>query len=144
MKLITTLILLSQLAHADTTLRVAQTIYAEAKGESIAGKRAVASVIYNRAGDVTNRNRITWNKALVKTCQAPAFSCWIKYPKAPDYSKPSERKAWRDSYRLASEIVGGSFRPTVSSRFYAEHSIRNYWTKTMPLLARIDSHNFYK
>jgi spore germination cell wall hydrolase CwlJ-like protein len=142
-KFITTLILLSQLASADTTLRVAQTIYAEAKGESLAGKKAVASVIFNRASDVVTRNRTTWSKALNRTCQAPAFSCWMKYPKAPDYRKPSERQAWRDSYRLASEIVNGSFVPTVSSRHYAEHTIRNYWTRSMPLLARIDSHNFY-
>ncbi len=145
MKLITTLILfaLTLQASADITLQVAQTIYAEACGESINGKRAVASVIYNRAGDCMTRNRITWSASLKQTCKAPAFSCWIKYPKAPDYKKPLERKAWRESYRMAEEIVNRSFEPTVSSRFYAEHKIRNYWTKTMPLLARIDSHNFY-
>jgi N-acetylmuramoyl-L-alanine amidase len=142
-KILLILFALTLQASADTTLRVAQTIYAEAKGESLAGKKAVASVIFNRASDVVTRNRTTWSKALTKTCKAPAFSCWIKYPKAPDYKKPLERKAWRESYRMAEEIVNGSFVPTVSSRHYAEHTIRNYWTRSMPLLARIDSHNFY-
>ena len=53
----------------NLVLIVALTIFGEAAGESVQGKRAVASVIWTRADG--NQN------ALASVCKAPRqFSCW--------------------------------------------------------------------
>lgn len=129
------------------TLRVAVTIFAEAKGESLAGKRVVASVIFNRAGDAMTRRRgVTWDAALIRTCQRPAFSCWPKHgwPHAPDMKIKAERQAWYAAYELARQIEAGIFEPTTPATHYAERSIRNYWTTQIPMLADVGSHRFYQ
>lgn len=133
-------------AGESAVLRVAVTIYAESKGESMDGKRAVASVIYNRAGDAMTRNRITWDAALIRTCQRPAFSCWPRHgwPKAPRMDRPSERQAWYAAYELARQIEAGIFEPTTPATHYAERSIRNYWTTQIPMLADVGNHRFYQ
>jgi spore germination cell wall hydrolase CwlJ-like protein len=130
----------------EAILRVACTIFAEAKGESLAGKRAVASVIYTRAGDLYTGGRDGgWQRSLVRTCRAGAFSTWNSgWPKAPDMRQPAQRKAWRESYELARQVVCRTFQPTIQSRDYHEASIRPYWSKGMTLLCQIDNHKFYK
>lgn len=134
------------LAGDDEVLRVAVTIFAEAKGESLAGKRAVASVIWNRAGDAATSHRYGWGVALSRVCSRPAFSCWPRHgwPKAPRMDRPQEAKAWRESYELARQIENGTFIPDLDSRFYAERRLRNYWTRTMVCMAEIGDHKFYR
>jgi spore germination cell wall hydrolase CwlJ-like protein len=130
----------------ECILRVACTIYAEAKGESYEGKRAVASVIYTRAGDIyTMGQGPTWIRCTANICRSPAFSCWNKgWPRPPDYRRPAERRAWRVSYQLASEVVNQTFVPSVDARFYHEASIKPYWSVRMPLLCQIGNHKFYQ
>jgi len=126
----------------DPVLRVAMTIYTEARGESLAGKQAVANVIYNRAGDRMTVKHETWGKALVKTCQFPAFSCW-KNIKAPNMRSQKDRQAWRDSYRIAVSVCDGSYDPKLTSRFYHEKAINPYWATNMRMIAKIGNHKFY-
>lgn len=128
------------------TLRVACTIFAEARGESLAGKRAVASVIHNRAGDAMIRFRYAWNTALSRTCRRPAFSCWPRkgWPHAPNMRIPAERQAWLESYELARQLVAGVFEPDLESRHYAEKGLRNYWTVKAVMVCDVGNHRFYQ
>jgi spore germination cell wall hydrolase CwlJ-like protein len=140
------LILTASAALADSTLRIAVTIYAEAKGESIEGKRAVASVIWNRAADAITTHRYSWDTAITRVCDRPAFSCWPKrgWPKAPDMRIPAQRRAWHTSYELACQIQAGTFDPTTGARHYAEKTLKNYWTVEAVMLADVGNHRFYR
>lgn len=85
---------------------VARTLYAEAQGESLAGKRAVASSIWNRA----NGNP----QALVSVIKKPKqYSCW-------NAGRPPVGKgqAWEDCVAIAKEMAGGTFVPTVKYKYY--------------------------
>lgn len=130
---------------SDVLLRVTCTIYAEAKGETDQGKRAVASVIYTRAGSLMLKKHCTWERALEDTCKAGAFSCWNRgWPQSPNMKKSAERDAWYASYNLASELLNKTFTPDIQSRYYHEASIKPYWSRGMKLLCQIDNHKFYR
>ena len=58
---------------------LARTIYGEARGESISGMEAVASVVLNRLY-FSNRHRgYWWGDSIIEICKKPwQFSCWNK------------------------------------------------------------------
>jgi hypothetical protein len=110
---------------ADT---IAKTLYGEAGGESEDGKRAVASVIWNRAGGSADRfvgvctksgpiiSKKTKKPALDKNGQPIIvwqFDCWRKGVR-PDYKS----KTWQTCLKIANEMVSGAFSPTVQSKNY--------------------------
>ena len=102
---------------------IALTIYAEAAGEPLTNKYAVASVIWNRAdGDV---------RKLAKVCKAPKqFSCWNRgTPSMPKRDRMSQ-KAWADCLGFASAMICGRFKPSTPATFYHDISIAPpYWVK---------------
>lgn len=118
----------------NTIIIIALTLFGEASGEPIEGKRAVASVIWQRAGGDTNR--------LESVCKAPRqFSCWnAAEPRVPnDY--PS-RKAWRDCKAIAEEMAAGTFVPTIRADHYHSGPVPR-WAVGMRLVAIIGGHRFY-
>ena len=109
---------------------IARTIYAEAGGESYTGKRAVASVLINRAdGDV--------NK-LVKVAKAPKqFSCWNS-----GYIARGVGKAWDESVLLAKLLLSGKFKPNVdATHYYAYKKVNPSWAQGIPK-TKIGNHMF--
>lgn len=129
----------------DATLRVACSIFAESKGESLSGKEHVASVIFNHAANVMTRERITWNKALKLTCRPGFLESWNRgWPKAPDMKQPAQRKAWYQCYELSRQIQAGVFIPVTPAKHFVEVKVNNYWTEKSTMLARVDGHKFYR
>ncbi|TAN54915.1 MAG: cell wall hydrolase, partial [Rhodospirillales bacterium] len=66
------------LDHLDPADVLARTIWGEARGESKAGREAVAAVVMNRVG-VAGRHggRFWWGNDVVSVCLKPwQFSCW--------------------------------------------------------------------
>lgn len=62
--------------NRDTDI-LARTIYGEARGESISGQEAIASVILNRVAFAKRRGRYWWGNTIAGVCLAPwQFSCW--------------------------------------------------------------------
>ena len=60
---------------------LARTIYGEARGESISGMEAVASVVLNRVAFANRRGRFWWGNSIAEVCRAPKqFSCWNQLP----------------------------------------------------------------
>jgi spore germination cell wall hydrolase CwlJ-like protein len=60
--------------------------------------------------------------------------------------RPTEVKAYANVEEVADKVMSEEFKPVLDSsvRFYAHSSIRNYWTKTKKVAARIGAHIFYK
>ena len=48
---------------------LARTIYGEARGESISGMEAVASVVLNRVAFAKRRGRFWWGNSIAEVCQ---------------------------------------------------------------------------
>ncbi len=120
-------------------------LYYEARSEGKEGILAVASVIENR----------------VNHPAYPSTYCGVIHQhKQFSYTlegKPDvESVAWRlkaadkQAYGYVSEVsdkmLDGGFKPILDSNVlhYAKYSVRNYWTKTKAVAARIGKHIFYK
>ena len=115
---------------------VALTIFWEAAGESLAGKEAVASVIWNRAGGDTGK--------LIAVCKKPkAFSCWLRQNTRVPNDAPS-RRAWRECRTIAERMVNGTFVPSTTATHYHAVSVRPRWSVSMKRVAWIGNHKFYK
>ena len=115
---------------------VALTLFGEAAGESVQGKRAVASVIWARAAGNP--------KAMAAVCHAPKqFSCWNgkRTPKVPnDYAS---RQAWKECVSIASAMSIGAFTPTINATHYHSGKAPR-WAASMRLVATIGGHQFYR
>lgn len=115
---------------------VALTIFGEASGETIVGKRAVASVIWQRAQGDTNR--------LESVCKAPRqFSCWNgkRTPKVPnDYVS---RRAWAHCKEIAGEMVAGDFKPTIVATHFHAVGVAPSWAAAMKYVGIVGNHFFY-
>ncbi len=62
----------------DTDI-LARTIYGEARGESISGQEAIASVVLNRLKFSQKKGRYWWGNSIENICKHPyQFSCWNK------------------------------------------------------------------
>lgn len=91
---------------------IARTLYAEARGESEAGIRAVASVIWNRAG---SGSRARSPERLAEVCLRPyQFSAWNNGRIPPKGSG----MAWKMCEKIAREMISGGFSPGISARHY--------------------------
>lgn len=102
--------------HADI-IKLAKTIYHEARGESLEGKEAVASVIWNRGHGDKNK--------MVKIATNPKqFSCWRrKCPMGDDLN-------WKQSVQLAVQMARGTFKPTTKAdHYYAPAKVEPRWAK---------------
>lgn len=123
--------------HAVRALSVedilARTIYAEAEGESYAGKMAVASTIWNRAQGKW------WMLKYVAT-QRKQYSCW-------NGGTPSvgTGQAWNDSVAIAKKMLSGEFRPTTrATHYYNPRKANPKWARTVASVSRerIGNHVF--
>lgn len=90
---------------AEDMMTVTKTLWAEARGEGERGIRAVATVIWNRAGG----NPSNLSRVCLKTKQ---FSCWnsgnIVIPSSEFHSA-----AYQTCLKVAKEMITGKFTPTV-------------------------------
>jgi hypothetical protein len=132
-----------QAQYHDDTRIIALTLFAEARGESQAGRRAVASVIWNRANGEPC--------GMADECQkSRQFSCW----NGKDGEKllylheeklvPKERQAFDECMGLAKELMGGQFKPSVNSSHYHKSTIKPLWAKHMVRVVVIGRHVFYR
>jgi spore germination cell wall hydrolase CwlJ-like protein len=102
--------------EVSTEEQIARTLFAEAAGETLEGKKAVASVIWNRA----NGNKDSLLDIIKKPKQ---FSCWNSgMPKA------GTGQAWNDCLSIAKEMINGTFSPTTKhSHYYAPAKADPKW-----------------
>ena len=124
---------------------ITNTLWYEARGESLYGVLAVASVIYSRKSDSKYPN--TYCGVINQKGQ---FSyTLLNKPDIEQFKytfKPIDAIVYKNIEYIANEMVNGEFKPVLdqSVQFYATKKIKNYWTKTKQVVAKIGNHTFYK
>lgn len=113
-------------------LCLALNVHFEARGEPLAGQRAVAHVTLNRARQQKKR-------ICDVVFEPDQFSWTINDPKVRD------EKAWKRSLAVARRAFysGKSADPTGGATFYHAHYVRPSWAKQMRVVAEIGGHVFY-
>lgn len=123
------------------SLILAMTIYGEASIETMAGKRNVAGVVFNRTDEYTRNGVPLWQAIDAVCLKRGQFSCWNS-PFEIDY----DSTAWRDCVKVAREIELPRYRsPTAATHYHAGH-MRSppRWARAMRYLGRVDGHIYYK
>jgi N-acetylmuramoyl-L-alanine amidase len=125
-------------------LVVAMTVWGEARGESLEGKKAVASVICNRAMRKSHAGHLPFEVELSAVCLAPhQFSCWSDgefVQQEPDY----DSSAWLECHEVAKALFESTFRPCTNATHYFSDSINPpHWAAKMKFVEKIGHHSFY-
>lgn len=126
---------------------LARTIYGEARGESISGQEAIASVVLNRVDFAKRKGRYWWGSNIVDVCLSPKqFSCWN--PKDPNRSlleKADESDiAFCICKRIALRAVSGLLEDkTGRATHYHTRNLRPRWSLGKIPCAEIGGHVFY-
>ena len=106
---------------------LARTLWAEARGEGLAGQVAVGCVIRNRVND--GKDRSWWGEGYAGVCLKPyQFSCWNKNdPNYPYLSgaKPIPPKQFAQAQRAA-DLVISEVEPDMTK------GATHYYATTMP------------
>lgn len=135
---------MARLKDIDT---LARTIWGEARGESISGQEAVASVILNRVAFSKRKGRYWWGNNVVDVCQAPQqFSCWNKTD--PNFQKLIKVGAGDINFcmcqRIAERAVSGTLEDkTNGATHYHTRQIMPKWARGKTPCAEIGAHLFY-
>jgi len=132
---------------------LAKNIYFEARGESVFGKVAVASVTLNRVespnfpdticGVVYQAKLSQWHLEqgrevpLLNQCQ---FS-WYCDGKSDEIY---DHKTYESIYKLAELVYNMDIDVTDGATHYHADYVEPNWSKSMPMVAVVDTHIFYK
>jgi spore germination cell wall hydrolase CwlJ-like protein len=117
-------------------LCMAVAIYHEARGESIDGQRAVASVILQR-GLVAGR----WGNTPCEVIVPVQFSF---LDKSGNFDPITDIEAWNKAYRVATEMISnGPLTELEGADHYHTFSVNPSWNFSMRLVAEIDAHRFW-
>jgi hypothetical protein len=133
----------------DRTLALdtlARTLWGEARGESLPGLRAVASVVINRA---THTRIRWWGRTIVGVCRASKqFSCWNpddrNYPQLMVVTESDDK--FRLCLQVAVEALDGRLeaeRTQHNATHYHNKTVTPYWIKGKLPCADIGGHLFY-
>lgn len=123
-----------QARQITETELLARTIYAEAGNQSIQGKLAVASVIYNRKHHTEN---VTWANVVLKPRQ---FSCWND-PKKSNSLDPNKESV--TCLAIAESMVEGAFEPVGPwTHYYNPRLCNPSWGDSMINVKVIEDHRF--
>jgi spore germination cell wall hydrolase CwlJ-like protein len=126
----------AQMAPNDR-LCLAVAIYHEARGESVDGQRAVASVILQR-GIVAGR----WGKTPCEVIVPVQFSFLDASGK---YDPITEIGAWNTAYNIAAEMMARGPLPELDGAdHYHTKAVDPSWNETMHLVDVIDTHLFWR
>jgi spore germination cell wall hydrolase CwlJ-like protein len=114
---------------------LAKTIYAEAANQSPSGRKAVASVIWNRA----HKNP----KKVYSVCLAPSqFSCWNNQRPSSFRVRNSDR-VYQECLRLAEEVSVNNFRPLGNwTHYYNPRKANPDWRHHLRYKSVIGDHVF--
>jgi spore germination cell wall hydrolase CwlJ-like protein len=114
---------------------VADTCFAEARGESKAGQIAVASVIYNRAQKS--------GKSLESVCLARRqFSCWNNGYRPVKVRNEQERAIIARFEAMEADMKAGKFKPSGVWSHYHALTVNPVWSKGMKSRTVIGRHVF--
>jgi spore germination cell wall hydrolase CwlJ-like protein len=122
---------------------LSEALYYEARGEGAQGQKAVAEVVFHRMNNGNYGHSIcavVYEGASHPGCQF-TFTC------DGELTKPKEEEAWRDSERLAAQILTGEVtlrNTTGGATNYHAVSVAPGWADSMSETAQIGKHVFYR
>lgn len=127
---------------------LARTLWGEARGETLAGKRAVACVVLNRARRARERGgRYWWGATVAEICRRPwQFSCWNEAD--PNRAKLEavglDNRAFRQCVRIArAAMADGLEDATNGATHYHHRRMLPPWARARTPSAAIGNHLFY-
>lgn len=145
-------------ARADATAPdpidiLARTIYGEARGESRAGREAVAATVMNRvrrAQEHSARNQgaaYWWGNTVAGVClKTSQFSCWN--PQDPNRriitGVDARDHAFAECVEIATAAVAGTLPdPTGGATHYHTNAVEPKWALGREPSAKIGAHRFH-
>jgi len=127
---------------------LARTIYGEARGETVAGKEAVAAVIINRVKRARKSGGTYWWGRCIKTvCLKPwQFSCWNRND--PNRNKILEvgktNRNFQICLRIARRAIACGLKDrTQGATHYHTRSVDPIWSRGRMFAVEIGHHQFY-
>jgi len=136
---------LEQPATSDDTLTLARTIFGEARGESNAGREAVAHVVINRV------NSHRFKDTVGAVCLEPKqFSCFnVGDPNRPiilAQDLGSGDAVFQDCVAAAQRVIAGAVADNTggATHYYAKTIAAPAWTVGATFTVEIGVHRFYK
>ena len=117
---------------------IAWCIYQEARGESWAGKMAIASVLHNRR---YNRG-LTYKQVVFQRAQFSGVGSLVPVGFATGLS--CEARTHKDCYAIAGQMIFGGFKPTGPWDHYFAHDggFRPSWADKLHHVKIIGGHTF--
>lgn len=114
-------------------------VYYEARGEPLAGRRAVAQVVLNRV-----RDRRWPDTVCGVVLQRNARACQFSFVCDGSLDRPIDAAAWSRARALAEDALAGRSRSTVgaATHYHADY-VAPGWSRRLPEFARVGSHLFY-
>jgi spore germination cell wall hydrolase CwlJ-like protein len=120
---------------------ISYTLYAEARGEPLKGKQAVAAVIQTRAR--------LHGQSLTEVClKDQQFSCWNELDAVPEYYKtgkgltPIDLKARSDCFSFAWVLLSSTKKWAHLTHFYNPDLASPSWADALQGKRRIGNHIF--
>mgnify|MGYP003624277957 CR=1 FL=1 len=147
--------------ESEDTFCLAQNIYFEAGNQPVAGKMAVAEVVYNRVAMAAYPDtvcgviydaklKVNWKGDTVPVINMCQFS-WYCDGKS---DMPTDSKTWNIAYRIAQAYSDKTlywnsqqqeaWDLTEGSTHYHADSVHPYWADSLNKTVTIDNHIFYK
>ena len=126
---------------------LARTIFGEARGETLSGQEAIASVVLNRVAIAQKRKGYWWGSSIIEVCKKPyQFSCWN--PKDNNYQllikDLSSDKSFSVCCRIAKRAIGGVLPDrTLGATHYHVRNLRPRWSIGKIPCTEIGNHIFY-
>ena len=131
---------------------LARTLWAEARGEGVAGMEAVAAVIINRVNADLGKDGKPdwWGEGVTAVCRRPwQFSCWnMDDPNRDKLVSVTSKDQWfAHAIEIARRaIAGGLPDPTGGADHYCTAAVAPHtsWAMGKTPTARIGRHLFYR
>jgi hypothetical protein len=121
---------------------LAEALYFEARGESLAGVVAVAEVILNRVDSGDYPNSVC---GVVQQGGTGLYNCQFTYRCDGLSDSILEREAWRAVGQVASYMLNGAPRTlTGGATHYHTLAVSPSWANRFPRTATIGYHHFYR
>lgn len=128
-------------AHGDAQFQcLAQTIYHEARGESVQGQVAVAEVVLNRLEDPRFPKTICGVVG-----QGGRGGCAFSWTCDGRSDAAGDRESWDQAAKIARAMIDGAPRRlTDGATFFHTRGVRPTWTRSYQRTAQIGAHTFYR
>ncbi len=120
---------------------LAQAIYYEARGESLAGRQAVAQVVLNRLHSPLFPKTVC---SVVFQGAERSSGCQFTFTCDGSRARPPEADAWQDAQAVAADALAGRVPSIVgASTHYHAVWMRPGWSLAMTPTLQIGGHRFY-